>query len=63
MHKQIEKKEKNWILKSEDSLKYSESVARIAEALGIDKGRISFFAFARYPLDVRSVNLNKEKIE
>ena len=35
MHKQIEKKEKNWILKSEDSLKYSESVARIAEALGI----------------------------
>ena len=36
MHKQIEKKEKNWILKSVDSREYREQVEKIALALGIN---------------------------
>ena len=36
MHKQIEKKEKNWILKSIDSQEYREKVEKIAFALGIN---------------------------
>ena len=36
MHKQIEKKEKNWILKSIDSQEYREKVENIALALGIN---------------------------